>query len=227
MSPRSFNNLTQRLDEVACLMKVFESRRARRAKNIRKEESAILRGGLVLLSSHIEGFFEELVEDAIEAFDLNSKTTSTIPNEIRARQIIKKTSDWKHDDSDRYWLMIQQASKSPLFEDNKIYASGSIDPGLHTNGFSNPGTGEIEKLMKTVGIKDCWKSFLLIEPRVLYKSEIDAIVSRRNQIAHGDMGSSITAIDLKNYASNFNHTAGVFVDLSERHIKSFIPSFSW
>jgi hypothetical protein len=58
-----------------------------------------------------------------------------------------------------------------------------MESELHTDGFSNPGTGEIEEVFKTVGIANVWILFKAVEPDQLIAQSVNAIVHRRNQIA--------------------------------------------
>lgn len=227
MPAPSLTLLDDRLSEVSCLVSICHSRRARRARHIRAEEPALLRGALVLLCSHIEGFFEELVEDIIEAFDHGVRTPAGMPDAIRQRQILGDGKRWEGIDQMHRWQLVRACAASPLFEDARQHISGQLDPGLHTEGFANPGTGAIKELFKSVGLPDCWATFGQIEPRRTYKNEIDAIVARRNQIAHGDMNSSVTEQDILGYAANFRHTATVFERVARDHVTAFVPGFAW
>jgi len=219
--------LNDRLREVGCLVSICRSRRSRRSRDFAAEEPALLRGALVLLSSHIEGFFEELIGDIINTIDSGVQTPSAIPEAIRIRQILGDPSRWSTEDQIRRWNILRKAASSPLFDDNAIHVSGQLDPGLHTDKFSNPGTTEIQALFKTIGIDNCWDDFHVIEPRKTYRYEIDAIVSRRNQVAHGDLNASITDLDIEAYIRNFRHTALVFSQMSQNHITIYLPNFTW
>lgn len=227
MPPPSLILLDDRLDEIGCLVDICRSRRSRRTRGFASEEPALLRGALVLLSSHIEGFFEELVEDVINAIDQGIQTPGAMPKEIRIRQVLGEPSRWQIEDQSRRWDFIRSAAESPLFGDTATHVAGLLDPGLHTDRFSNPGTTEILSLFKSIGILNCWEQFHAIEQRKTYKNEIDAIVSRRNQVAHGDMNSIITDLDIEAYMKNFRHTATIFSQMTQNHIAIHLPNFCW
>jgi adenine-specific DNA-methyltransferase len=84
---------------------------------------------------------------------------------------------------------------------------------LHIDSFNNPGSNEIEWLFKTVGISDVWTQFKAIEPdRVIFQS-VNAIVLRRNQIAHGKADATITLGDAQLYVQRAERIAEVFEQL--------------
>ncbi|MBB4019797.1 hypothetical protein GGR16_004852 [Chelatococcus caeni] len=227
MQAPSLVRLNSRLSEISCLVGICRSRRARGARNFPKEEPALLRGALVLLSSHMEGYFEDLVEDIVDAIDPGIENPRSMPEEIRIRQVLGEPTRWSTQDHGRRWQLVRAAAESPLFDDSAIHVSGQLDPGLHTDKFGNPGTSEIRELFKTVGVANCWDEFHAVEPRITYKNEIDAIVSRRNQIAHGDMNAIVTDLDIEGYIRNFQHTAEVFSCIARSHVTKYLPSFSW
>ncbi|WP_197422566.1 MULTISPECIES: MAE_28990/MAE_18760 family HEPN-like nuclease [unclassified Phenylobacterium] len=227
MPSPSLTRLDSRLGEVNCLIEICRSRKARGAKNIVTEEPALLRGAIVLLSSHLEGFFEDLVVDVVEAIDTGAATPSVFPEAIRARQVLGEPSRWTNADQTKRWEYVRGAAAAPLFHDNEPHVAGNLDAELHIAGFANPGTKEIKELFKTVGIADCWAAFHVIEPQQGYKNEVDAIVGRRNQIAHGDLSAIVTILDIDAYARNFRHTATVFSRIAEDHVRSSLPGFSW
>ncbi|MGA0607672.1 GmrSD restriction endonuclease domain-containing protein [Phenylobacterium sp. VNQ135] len=168
-----------------------------------------------------------LVTDIIEAVDAGAQTPASIPEAIRVRQVLGDAARWTNADQARRWQMMRQCAASPLFADDTAHTPGVLDAGLHTEGFANPGTGAIKDLFKTVGLIDCWSAFHEIEPQHAFKNEIDAIVARRNQIAHGDMNAAVTDIDVITYSNNFRRTAAVFEQLAQRHVAQHVPDFAW
>ena len=91
---------------------------------------------------------------------------------------------------------------------------------LHTKGFANPGTTEIESLFKTIGITQVWDEFARLEPDMLVKSSVDAIVNRRNQIAHGNLESTVTRADVETYLTRAQRLAEIMDQLVDLHICS-------
>jgi hypothetical protein len=88
-----------------------------------------------------------------------------------------------------------------------------MEASLHIDGFSNPGSNEIETLFRTVGISDIWASFRVVEPDQLIFQSVNAIVHRRNQIAHGNADATITLSDANLYVQRAERIAEVFEQL--------------
>jgi hypothetical protein len=107
---------------------------------MRSEETALLRGALVLLCSHIEGYFEELIGDVIFALDTRVQTAARLPDAIRARQVLGDSSKWNNSGYTERWKLVREYAASPLFDDAAAHVPGQLDAGLHTDGFANPGT---------------------------------------------------------------------------------------
>lgn len=101
----------------------------------------------------------------------------------------------------------------PLIKANAEKPVGCMEAALHIDGFSNPGSTEIEQLFKTVGIVDIWTRFKTIEGDQLIFQSVNAIVHRRNQIAHGDADATITLADAELYVKRAERIAEVFEDL--------------
>src|SRR5262249_13106670 len=127
-------------------------------------DNALLRGALVLLCSHIEGFFEDLISDALTAYGVLAEKAVQFPVQIRAYQVAGKAARWSTPDHVARWALIQESIGHPLaFDDNEEIAS-ALDPDLHTRGFANPGTAEIDDLFRTIGIAEVWTIFSVKEP---------------------------------------------------------------
>lgn len=178
-------------------------------KKAAPKDNAILRAALVLLCSHIEGFFEDLISEALFVYVKIASEIDHIPIEILSCQVIGKTERWSSCDSVRRWEIFKECVRHPLVTKDKAKVFSSIDPEIHTKGFSNPGTGEIETLFKSVGILSVWDNFSKLESSRVIKGCVDAIVNRRNQIAHGQMDSTVTRTDVESYMKNIRRLVEV------------------
>src|SRR6185503_7650306 len=54
----------------------------------RRTETALCRSALVLLCSHMEGFFEDLVEDVLAFHEANETIIASLPVALRVRQAV-------------------------------------------------------------------------------------------------------------------------------------------
>ena len=181
-------------------------------ENVARDE-ALLRGAHVLLCSHLEGYFEDLISDLIDAYDHLASHVDLLPEELRAHQVIGGVSKWETKDTEKRWRTVQQWAVHPLIHPGVEKPVGCMEAALHIDLSSNPGSNEIEWLFKTVGISDVWTQFKAIEPdRVIFQS-VNAIVLRRNQIAHGKADATITLGDAQLYVQRAERIADVFEQL--------------
>lgn len=185
--------------------------------NIERDD-ALLRGAHVLLCSHLEGYFEDLISDLISAYDHLASHVALLPDELRAQQVTGSSSKWDVKDPRKRWQTVQAWSAHPLIQSDAEKPIGCMEASLHIDGFSNPGSNEIESLFKTVGMPDIWRSFRTLEPNHLIFQSLNAIVLRRNQIAHGNADATITLSDANLYVQRAERIAEVFEELISTEI---------
>jgi RiboL-PSP-HEPN len=227
MPSAAFRKFAERMLEVKRLLSLCAPEDADyriKKENVARDE-ALLRGAHVLLCSHLEGYFEDLICDLIQAYDNLTTQVTQLPEELRARQVMGEASKWEIKDPIKRWIAIQAWASHPLVNDGCKKAPGCMEAALHTKGFSNPGTNEIEYLFKSVGIDDVWSQFKAIEPDQLISQSVDIIVNRRNQIAHGKADATITLADARNYVERAERLADVFEQLvtMEINIRLSLP----
>ncbi|WIW50240.1 HEPN domain-containing protein (plasmid) [Bradyrhizobium sp. 62B] len=173
-------------------------------------DDALLRAAHVLLCSHLEGYFEDLVSDVVTAYDVLASHVILLPDALRAHQVTGGASRWEVKDGTKRWQIMQAWAAHPLIQVTAEKPTKCMEASLHTDGFSNPGTGEIEALFRTVGIPSVWELFKKREPDQLIFQSMNAIVHRRNQIAHGDASATITLADAQLYVARAERIAAVF-----------------
>lgn len=212
MPSAAFIKLATRLLEVKRLLSLCAPDDADyriRRENVTRDE-ALLRGAHVLLCSHLEGYFEDLISDLVDAYDKLTSQVNALPDELRARQVMGAPSKWEIKDTTKRWQIVQEWASHPLVKNEGAKPQGYMEPALHIDGFSNPGTNEIKTLFETVGIGDVWVKFKAIEPDQILVESVNAIVHRRNQIAHGSTDATITLADAKLYVQRAERVAEVF-----------------
>lgn len=220
MPSAAFRQFTERMLEVKRLLSLCAPEDADyriKKENVARDD-AILRGAHVLLCSHLEGYFEDLIRDLIQAYDSLATEVAQIPERLRARQVMGEASKWEIRDPIKRWKAVRVWASHPLVNDGCKKVPGCMEATLHTNGFSNPGTNEIEQLFGSVGIDDVWSQFKAIEPDKLISQSVDIIVNRRNQIAHGKADATITLADAKKYVDRTERLAEVFEQLVTKEI---------
>jgi hypothetical protein len=216
----ALSKFSERLKEVELLLSLCSTPEspAEDQKAAAPKDNAVLRAVLVLLCSHIEGFFEDLIGEALFAYGKIANDIDRIPREIISHQVIGRPERWNNCDMIKRWQIFDECVRHPLIKKDKEKIPSSIDPELHTKGFANPGTGEIDSLFKTIGFSDVWDKFSKIESNRIIKTCVDAIVHRRNQIAHGQMDSTVTRTDVERYMENVRRLAEVMDCLVEQEI---------
>jgi len=216
----------QRMAEVRRLLEICSTSdqsetRARPTQEVLQRDRAVLRGALVLLCSHVEGFFEDIVSDAINVYDRIVSKFEDIPHEITMRQVLGSPRLWDLTDTAKKWKAVKKWSTHPLVKEAPLIPPRCLDAEIHTVGFANPGTGEIDNLLETIGIKGVWSKFSAIETSgIIFTSAIDTIVNRRNQIAHGDFASTVTLDDVQTYISRAERVSEVIDQIVTADINS-------
>ncbi len=183
-------------------------------------DEALLRGAHVLLCSHLEGFFEDLISDLIEAYDKLTDQIGILPEDLRAHQVMGAGSKWEIKDQNKRWEVVQAWASHPLLQVGVAKAPGCMEAAPHIDGFSNPGSSEIAGLFRTVGVPDVWSLFKRIEPDQIIFQSINAIVLRRNQIAHGKADAIITLADAHLYVERAERIAEVFESIVTTEINT-------
>jgi hypothetical protein len=156
---------------------------------------------------------QPLTPVVIAAYDHLASHVALLPDELRAQQVTGGSSKWEVKDPRKRWQIVQAWSVHPLIKSDAEKPIGCMEASLHIDGFSNPGSNEIESLFRTVGISDIWDSFRAVEPDQLILQSVNAIVHRRNQIAHGDADATITLSDGNLYVQRAERIAEVFEQL--------------
>lgn len=182
------------------------------------KDNAILRGALVLLCSHVEGFFEDLVGDAIVAYAKLASSCNEIPKAIVAHQVVGRPERWDNCDIVKRLEIVMECTGHPFVSGDKLRLLANLDPDLHTKGFANPGSDEIEGLFKTIGVQRIWERFADIEPDKFIKNALNGLVHRRNQIAHGQMDSTVTRADVENYMAKVQRLGEVMDQVIEKEV---------
>ncbi len=220
MPSTAFVKFTLRMLEVKRLLSLCAPEDAdyRIKKENTARDEALLRGAHVLLCSHLEGFFEDLISDLISAYDKLTNQIDLLPEDLRAHQVMGAASKWEIKDRDKRWQVVQAWASHPLIQVGAAKSRGCMEAALHIDGFSNPGSNEIDGLFKTVGFPDIWSLFKQIEPDQIVLQSVNAIVLRRNQIAHGKADATITLADAHLYVRRAERIAEVFEAIVTRDI---------
>ena len=220
-SAPAHSNFIQRLDEIHVLISLCSPADAsieETIKNLQRDKS-LSRAAMVLLCSHVEGFFEELIGDVLQFHETNKTSVNALPLRLKTTQLwnIVGVSDTASDA--RKWAIIQALRKSVIADDGSQCDIGILNQELHTKGFANPGSNDVARLLSTVGVDDVW-GMLEAAGLGLLKNSLDAIVGRRNPIAHGDANAAATPNDVEQYVKDMLTLASEISGITAQHLQS-------
>lgn len=164
----------------------------------REINECLSRASILLLCSHIESFFEDLILDILTFHEYNQTSISMLPDSLKVIQTLRKPIT-DNLGSDKKWKIIESMIQSPFADtSNKCY-QGIFNLELHLKGFASPGSKNVDDLFKSIGINDVWK---LVENKyttMRSKNNLDAFVNRRNNITHGSAADKPTMENVRNY----------------------------
>ena len=221
MRSKSHNSLHKRLQDLAQLYAAHTARAGTSAGR-KYGVDALNRAGLVLLSAHLEGFIEDLVKETIDVIIANSVPMKLLPLRLRAVQVEKDLVEPISGDNyvrtnariskvgpiiAQFWTDIQPSTTSNL----------SAQPIIKV--MNNPGTNLINRMFWYFDIDQVmdrisWKK----ASNKTVKDNINKLVGKRNEIAHGAIEINVTKSEVKKYEKYVN---GVAASL-DSHMKQFL-----
>lgn len=220
MSSKARNKFKERIGEVKILQKYIDSRPTRTQLE-RKRESTIHRASLVMLCGHFEGYVEDRLLEFIDEIKISQIKCIKIPPQLKVwlckpglamletedhnslieripKFIERYTAMWEHDE-----VLAPEDFPNIDYEDWKI---------------GNPGSKVLEKNFRRIGIDSIWQG--IDSKNSTLKGDLDALVTRRNYIAHGHFESSATSIDVKRYVKSISELVGRLDDITFRHLRN-------
>ena len=206
---RALDRLVQRLDEVHTLVGLCTPEDADLTARLaaRQRDAALCRAALVLLCGHMEGFFEEFVEDIVGFHEHHQTPIKDVAVRLRMAQLSRllRTATGNHEQA--AWDAVQELRQATVADEAASCAPGTLDAELIIDGFAVPGSDEVEGLLASVGIDRVWEG--LPSDKLHLKKSLDALVHRRHPIAHGDASATATRGDLSDYSANMLELAKV------------------
>lgn len=203
----SFRRFEDRLDEIKHLQLIAAKYNHLRAiindKDKAAHSNALVRSATVLLSSHIQGYIED-ISDLIVRHLINDQVDSAaLPDSLRfyatksAISAIRETSDPEQ-------IVNRIRHYSTNFAE-VLFVGGAATPRFagteYKDGLGNPTVEEIRKFFNRFGIKDYSGQMgkRLRNEWPIVENAVNQIVDRRNKIAHGDTQATLTVRELNDY----------------------------
>ncbi len=169
----------------------------------------ISRSAILLLCSHIESFFEDLIVDIIDFHELSHTSISKLPVKLKSIQTLRKPII----DSfslEKKWKILKNISQSSFLNDDGVCDEGIFDADLHLKGFASPGSESVESLFDGVGMAKIWSLVEAKDSSVNLRRSLDAFINRRNNITHGASSDKPTIEDIKSYVRDICDIVRIF-----------------
>src|SRR5262245_38289583 len=121
MPSKAFKKFGDRMLEVKRLHSLCtrEDEDYRIKKSNAEKDDALLRGAHVLLCSHLEGYFEDLISDLITAYDHLTSHVALLPEELRAQQVTGGSAKWEIKEPAKRWQIMQKWAVHPLIKSSE------------------------------------------------------------------------------------------------------------
>jgi len=84
--------------------------------------------------------------------------------------------------------------------------SGVFNVELHIRGFSSPGSRDVERLIRSVGVTQIWNRLGQAKGSQILRGRLDSLVQLRHEIAHGS-GATSTPADVHQYVDDMRGLA--------------------
>jgi hypothetical protein len=230
MPSKAYASLAGRLADINELMKAH---RAVGGKQVgrRFQVVALNRAGVVLLSAHLEGFIENLVEECIELLHTHKVAMGKIPERLRAAQV--ETTVMKPiPQKDNVAANNRSQELGPILAILWNATTEATDVNLKAkpiiSQMNNPGTRDINHLFWYFGIDHVMGTISWQKAGndgVL--AAINELVGRRNAIAHGDPGLKIWKSDVERYRSYVKGVAKALDDIMKAKMIEILTFDPW
>lgn len=202
MASQAFSDLSERLKDIDQVMAAHSAKAGGKAGR-KYEVEALNRAGVVLLTAHLEGFVEDLADEAIALLHKNSVRMIDLPERLRAAQLESsimqpiQQNDFRKA-NERVRLIAPVMAK--LWNPGAVADKSSVVAGVVTRQMGNPGTKEIDNLFWYFDIDNImtdisWKKAGANQ----VGKNINELVGKRNAIAHGTTKVKILKSDVERY----------------------------
>ncbi|WP_009632054.1 MAE_28990/MAE_18760 family HEPN-like nuclease [Synechocystis sp. PCC 7509] len=175
----------------------------------REINECLSRASILLLCSHIESFFEDLILDILTFHEYNQTSISMLPDRLKVIQTLRKPIT-DNLGFDKKWKIIESMIQSPFANTNNKCYQGIFNLELHLKGFASPGSKNVDDLFKSIGINDVWNLVENKDTTMRSKNNLDAFINRRNNITHGSAADKPTMGNVRNYVRDVCAIALIF-----------------
>lgn len=184
-SPALTSLRESRLAEVRALLRLRPTRAPGDAGSVAAAD-AVNRASVVVLVAHVEGFIEDLIDDAVDVLNSSNPATGDLPLELLAVHVapeldtVAQMQDVSKRASRTRDLFVANA---PLWLDANL-APGRLSAGTIAANLDNPGAKQVARVLGFLGMNDVFANVQLPDAADPAK-RLNEMVGVRNSIAHG------------------------------------------
>jgi hypothetical protein len=215
----------ENLKEVGTLISMFRANAPTSRDKLINQ--CLPRSSILLLCSHIESFFEDLIVDIIDFHERNQTPVAKLPVKLKSIQTLRKPLI----DSlslEKKWQIITSISQSSFTDESQLCTQGMFNSDLHTKGFASPGSTAVESLFDGIGISKIWNLIEETDSSINLKRSLNVFIERRNGITHGASSDKPTIKDVKNYICDICQIVRIFnLIITEYLVNEFEITDPW
>ncbi len=217
---RALKKFRTRKAEILRLLKLCTRPSAKLSTSVRNtlRDRSLCRGATVLLCSHIEGYFENLVEDVLDFFENKKVKISNLPDRLITMHLWRYVENINDGNDGKKLSSIIKIANNPLSDPNAVCISGIFDYDYHVEAFDNPGSRAVKKLFYSIGITDIWDEIKKKKGNLYLYSRLNTLVDIRNAIAHGDIDSQLLRSNVEDYVIEMEQMIFLFDEIVREYL---------
>lgn len=198
MSSSAFGDLRARLEEVRTLSALDPARSGDVSRPT--VSNALTRAAIVLLTAHVEGYLEDLVTEALDQLVAKAVPVERLPLLLRALHAehhLKQLEPMSDRKARAPRIEKMFAAEAAMWTTGELAQAHMVKAKLVCAEMSNPGSREIAAFLELINVRI--EDHLARVGSNASLSQIDGLVHRRNQIAHGEANSTSAFGDVDTY----------------------------
>lgn len=224
LSP-AFRRFETRLGEVNHLISLSKKKVSGRSLRLAADEhsAALCRAATVLLSSHIQGYVEDLSDVVMESLITGAIAADKIPDSFRyhsSRRAIDSIAAVVGEN--RIQKIRDYTAQFSFLLNTDGAVSRQFEALPFKDGFGNPTVEEIRKFLRRFGFATFEGEMRrrLRADWLVVENAVNQTIDRRNKIAHGDPLATLTPADLKQYVALVRKFCATADSVTTKHFRS-------
>ncbi|MFD9966231.1 MAE_28990/MAE_18760 family HEPN-like nuclease [Amycolatopsis sp. NPDC058986] len=228
MPSNALHGLLIGLEEIKALQRANPS--PQEGSGLRRPEivRAIGRSEVVLLSSHFERYIYDLYEEAVDYLCCSNARATTLPEKLKLQHARQAMDDIAAMNWERRAASLAQYSKEESWLWDEKAPIGKLDAGRLLVWMKTPNVKSLRRAFQIWDIDDIFSAITrssVHRGRLILR--IDELVSKRNNIAHGDFSAEATYLDIAQYRAAVRKFCTRADRALARQLHKFTKSVPW